>query len=163
VTVLARFLVFNLLPSLAAGLLAWLLVWTAVRLLGIRSSSLSFCFYSLALFKSTLILLGIGLIFPWPVEWFGQLHRLAIPFNLAFPILLIWAAGAFLVYFLVVRKARQAALQGAQPADQAAPRLAAAFETVVEEFHQRPCPQFSDDLCCVIEQKQTRGCWFLST
>jgi Zn-dependent protease with chaperone function len=150
---LARFLVYNLLFSLAAGLLAWLIVWAAVRLLGIRSSSLSFCFFSLPLVKAILILLGVGLIFPWPGEWFGKWHDLALPFSQALPILLIWAVTIYLFYLLIVRHARRTALQETQPVTEAAPRLSAAFETVLEGFRQVPCPQCSDDLCCAVELK----------
>ncbi len=63
-TLIARFLVYNLLLSLAAGLLAWLLVMAALRLMRIGSSVQGLTLLSLPLFKSFLILLGIGVVFP---------------------------------------------------------------------------------------------------
>lgn len=42
-TWLARFLLYNLLASLIASLLAWAIVLAAIRLLSIRSSSKAFC------------------------------------------------------------------------------------------------------------------------
>lgn len=151
--VILRFLVYNLLLSLAAGLVAWLIVLGVVRLLGIRSSSLGFCFFSLPVFKSILISLGIGLVFPWPIQWFGKWQGLALPFWQVLPVLLIWAAGMFLVYWLIVQHARLSVLVEAQPAAEAAPRLAAAFENVLVGFREAPCPQCSDDLCRIVKMK----------
>ena len=148
-TVLARFLVYNLLASLAAGLLAWLVVMAAVRLLGLRSSALSFCFFGLPVLKSVLILLGVGLFLPWPGWVFEKWHALALPFQSIWPWLLIWTLGVYLVYRLVVWQARQAVLKAARPAPAASPRVAAVFERVGQAYRQTPCPQCSDDLCCV--------------
>ncbi len=148
-----RFLEYNLLLSLAAGLVAWLIVLGVVRFLGIRSSSLGFCFFSLPVVKSMLISLGIGLVFPWPAQWFGKWHILALPPWRVLPLLLIWAAGITLVYWLIVKRARQSVLVEAQTAGETAPRLTAAFENVLEGFHKTTCPQCSDDLCCTIELK----------
>ncbi|MGE5221077.1 MAG: M56 family metallopeptidase [Omnitrophica WOR_2 bacterium] len=148
-----RFLVYNLLPSLAAGLLAWSVVFVAIRLLRIRSSSLSICFFSLPLLKSILVLLGVGLIFQWPLQWFDKWRNLALPIDQALPILLVWSAGIYLVYFWIVRHARQVTLQGARPAAVAAPRLAVVYENVLADFRKAPCPQCSDDLCGTIQLK----------
>lgn len=150
---LVRFLVYNLLLSLVAGILAWLIVFACVRLLGIWSSLLALCFFSLPLIKSILVLLGVGLVFPWPTQWFENWHNLALPFDRVLPVLLIWAIGVVLVYLLIVRRARQATLRGARPASEVAPRLASVFETVLEGFQKMPCPQCSDSLWCTIELK----------
>ncbi len=150
-TLLGRFLVYNLLSSLAAGLLAWLIVFAAIRLLGIRSSAIGFCFLSLPVFKSVLVLLGIGLIFPWPWQWFTTWHNLALAFGQVLPFVFLWSAGIYLIYLLVVQRARRAALEGAQPASEAAPRLVAVYQNILNDFHKLPCPQCGDDLCCTVE------------
>jgi Zn-dependent protease with chaperone function len=153
-TLLAQFLVYNVLTSLAAGLLAWLIVMAAVRLLDLRSSALSFCFLSLPLFKSFLILLGVGLVFPWPAPVFEKWHALALPLGQLLPFLVIWVIGIGPVYRLIVRKARHMALRDARPAAEVAPRLEAAFEPVLAAYRRNPCPACSDDLCGVVEQKR---------
>ena len=150
---LARFLTYNLSFCIVSGLLAWLITWAVVRLLEVRSSSLSFCFFSLPVIKSILVLSGIGVIFPWPTQWFSNLQHLEVHFGQAIVILLTWAIGVSLVYLMVVRKARRSVLQGARPATEVAPRLAAVFETVLDGFQKAPCLQCSDDLCCAIELK----------
>lgn len=147
-TLLVRFLVFNLLVSLAGGLLAWLIVIGVMRLLSIRSSMLSLCFLALPFFKSLLLLVGIGLIFPWPGRWFAHYHALALPFIQVLPYYLIWAGTAYVAYLLLVRRARQAVLEEAKPASMAAPRLAAAYASVLEAYRQSPDLDCDDDLCC---------------
>jgi Zn-dependent protease with chaperone function len=150
---LVRFLVFNLLLGLVAGLLAWLVVLAVVRWLEIRSSTLSFCFFSLPVIKSTLIILGLGLVFPWPRQWFAGWYSLALPFPQALPILLVWAAGSYLVYLLVVQRARRVLLQEARPVAGVAPRLATAFDAVRAVYYQEGSPPCLDDLCCLREQR----------
>jgi Zn-dependent protease with chaperone function len=144
---LFRFLVYNLLVSLAGGLLAWLVVLAAVRGLGVRSSGLSFCFFSLAIFKSLLLLLGIGLILPWPATFFGTLHALALSPVLVLPYLLVWSGVMYLVFYFAGRNARRVALESAQPAAGAAPRLQAIFHPLVEEFRKSSCRECRDDFC----------------
>ncbi len=148
-----RFLVFNLLLSLAAGWLAWLAVYAVVRLLHIRSSAQSFCFFSLPLLKSLLILMGLGLAFPWPAAWFGRWHDLALPPGESLLILAAWGVAISLFYLYILRRARQAALQEAQPARKAAPRLEAVYARVLEDFQRLPCPECGDDLCRTVEFK----------
>jgi Zn-dependent protease with chaperone function len=152
VALVAHFLVSNLLFSLAAGLLAWLVAWVMVRLLELRSSS------PFLLLQLT----GVQIApcsgrdwndFPWPTPWLDSFQRQALPAGPVVLSRLAWAAGVYLIYLLVVRKARQFALRGAAPAAEAAPRLAANFETVVEGFRKVPCPSCSDDLCCTVELK----------
>jgi len=150
-TPLARFLVYNMLLSLAAGLVAWLIVMAALRLLRIQSSAQSLYLLSLPVFKSFLILLGVGLVFPWPAQLFEGWHRQAIPFRQVLPFLLIWAVIVYLAYQLLVRRARQALLKDALPATQTAPHLAAIFNSVQAAYQHVPCPTCDDDLCCVVQ------------
>jgi beta-lactamase regulating signal transducer with metallopeptidase domain len=155
VSLLAHFLVYNLLVSLVGGLLAWLVVLAVIHLLDIRSSALSFCFFSLALFKSLFLLLGIGLILPWPAGWFGKWHDLALSFKQVLPFFLLWAGTVYLVFYFAVRRARQVILEEVRSAAEAAPRLQSIFEAVLAEFKDKPCPECSDDLCTVNALGQT--------
>jgi Zn-dependent protease with chaperone function len=112
---------------------------------------MSFCFISLAFFKSVFILLGLGLIFPWPGEIFASFHNLALPVTQVLPYFLLWSAGIYLLYWLVVRHARQTSLRTARPAPS---RLEDLFKNVMDDYRRNPCPQCEDDLCCPIEQDQ---------
>ena len=62
---LLDFALYNLAGSLIAGLLAWMMVMAALRLLSVRTPFLYASFLALPLVKSGLVLLGIGLVFPW--------------------------------------------------------------------------------------------------
>ncbi len=144
-----RFLLYNLLISLAGGLLVWLAARVAVRALKIRSSVLSFCFYSLAVVKSLLLLLGIGLVFPWPAAWFGALHAPALPPAQVLPFFLIWSGMVYLFFFLSGRNAARAALADAQPAVETGGRLAPVFDRLVKAFRSNGCRESKDDFCSI--------------
>ncbi len=153
-TLLARFLVYNLLLSLAAGLVAWAIAVAALRLLGIRSSAQSLSLLGLPLVKSLFILAGLGLAFPWPAALFERWHAMALPFRQVLPFLLAWAVGINLILLIVIRQARRALLKDARPAAQAAPRLVAIFDQVAVAYQNVPCPTCSDDICCVVQQNR---------
>jgi Zn-dependent protease with chaperone function len=144
-----RFLAYNLLASLAGGLLVWLVVWAAVRGMRVRSGAQSFCFFSLAVFKSLLLLLGIGLLFPWPAAWFEALHAPALPPVQVLPYFLIWSGVVSLVFYFTGRHARRAVLEHALPAAGADPHLPAVFHPLVEEFQKNSCRQCREDFCSV--------------
>jgi Zn-dependent protease with chaperone function len=146
---LARFLVYNLLLSLAGGVVVWLIVLGAVRLLDIRSSAFRICFLSLPIIKSTLILLGVGLILPWPRGMFANWHALALPFWQVLPFFFLWLIGINLVYFLLLRRTRRAVMHEALPAAEVSPRLAAAYAGLLESYRRMPCPACDDDWCCI--------------
>lgn len=150
-TALIRFLVFNVLVSLVAGWLAWLLVSAIVRLLALRSAPMSFCFFALPVFKSLFLILGVGLIFTWPAQPFETWHALAVPFRQLWPWLLLWAAAVYLLYRLAVWHARRTLRQDALPAAGVALRLTAAFESIVSAYRGAPRPDCADSLCCVRE------------
>lgn len=62
----ARFLLYNLLPAMAAGIFAWALVHAGIQLLRIRHGKLRLCLYMAPLIKSTLVLTGMTLALRWP-------------------------------------------------------------------------------------------------
>ena len=124
----SQFLLYNLLASLAAGLVAWFVILAILNGLNIRSLAAKLCFLSLPLIKSSLVLIGVGLVFPWPKPFFSDLHTRALPFKQIEPYLLIWIGSVIIVYGLAVEAARQVALRGARPANQITPRLDAALQ-----------------------------------
>lgn len=75
---LLRFLVGNLAPSLLAGGLAWWLVRLLCRVTGLRDARFRLALYGLPLLKSTLVLLGIGVVLPWP-PLLARWRALAVP------------------------------------------------------------------------------------
>jgi beta-lactamase regulating signal transducer with metallopeptidase domain len=115
-TPLVQFLLYNLLPSLVAGAIVWLIVLVALTVLPIRKATIRLSLLAIPLVKSILLLLGIGLILPWPEPFFSDLHAQALPPQQVFPYLLLWAGGIFLVYELVVRRVRRRMLSEARPA-----------------------------------------------
>jgi Zn-dependent protease with chaperone function len=149
-----RFLLYNLLISLAAGLLVWLIVRAAIRALKIRSSVLSFCFFGLAVFKSLLLLLGIGLVFPWPAAWFGAMNASAVPIEQVLPYFLIWSGGVYLVFYFSGRHAIRTALADARPAAEAGGRLVPIFDRVLEAFRHNACRESKDDFCSITNIKE---------
>ncbi len=150
-TALIRFLAYNVLVSLVAGGAAWLVVWLIVRGLGLRAGAVSFCFLALPVVKALLLIVGVGVVFPWPALVFQALHAQALPFAELWPWLLLWGISVFLIYRWAVWRARQTLLRGARPAADLAPRLAAAYDSVGEAYRQAPAPSCADELCCVRE------------
>ncbi len=153
--VVLRFLLYNLTISLAGGLLVWWVVRAAVRVLKVQSSVLSFCFYSLAVFKSLLLLLGIGLVFPWPAGWFGEVHAPALSPAQVLPFFLIWSGIIYLFFFISGRKAARSALAEARPAAEAGALLGPIFDGVLEAFRKDACRDSKDDFCSITNIKST--------
>ncbi|MGB7538754.1 MAG: M56 family metallopeptidase [Anaerolineales bacterium] len=153
--VFLRFLLYNYLISLAGGLLVWVIVRAAVHALKIRSSALSFCFLGLAVFKSLLLLMGIGLVFPWPADWFGTVYALAVPPAQVLPYFLIWSGGVYLIFYFSGRNAIHTALADARPAAEAGERLAPIFDRVLESFRNDACRESKDDFCSITNIKST--------
>jgi Zn-dependent protease with chaperone function len=143
-----RFLAYNLLPSVAGGFLAWLIAAAAIRILGLRSSAQGFCFASLAIFKSLALLLGVGLILPWPNGWFERLHALGLRLGQVLPFLLIWAGAVYVVFAAAVLRSKRVLGKSARPAAEAEPRLPPIFDSVVARFRAFTL-RCSDDLCSV--------------
>lgn len=153
-TGLLRFAIYNLAASLAAGLLAWGVVMLVLRLLRARSAFLYSSFLALPLVKSILVLLGVGLIFPW--ARFVDLSRQALPTLVILPYLAAWFAGAWLVYRLLAWRARADLLRGvlAQVTPESR-RLQDALSRVAQAYQQSPCCEAGETLCCLSDQIPT--------
>jgi Zn-dependent protease with chaperone function len=142
---LAHFLLYNLLPSLVAGALVWLLVVAAFNLLPIRQAVLRLCLLWMPLAKSLFVLLGVGLILPWPEPFFRNWQTTALSPRQVIPFLLLWAGGATLLYGVVVRRVRQRLLREAQPAPQ---RLERTLDDVLAAYRQTASCRCDNGLFC---------------
>jgi hypothetical protein len=150
-SVLVRFFLYNLLSSLAAGLLAWAIVMLVLRLLRARSAFLYASFLALPLVKSIFILLGMGLVFPWNglVAW----HRQALPPQEILPFVLTWFVTAWFAYRLLVRQARVDLLaSSAIPTGETEQRLKGALVGIQGAYQQLPCCQTGETACCISDR-----------
>jgi hypothetical protein len=150
---LLRFLIYNLAASLLAGVLAWLLVTAALRLLQVRSAFLHASFLALPLVKSILVLAGMGLAFPWPGGWFRAVQLQAVPPLEAIPFVLIWFGLAAGSHALFAWQARQNLLrQAIMPDGESARRLQTALQRVENVYHMAPCCEAGEILCCISDR-----------
>ncbi len=136
-TLLLQFLMHNVLPSLVAGLLVWLAVRAAIAAFQIEHGTLRLCLLSAPVLKSTLVLVGVGLVFPWPQQVFSAWHASALPPSSVLPVLALWAGLALIAREALARRARRAVLQGSQVADGKHPRLTRALDRVMKAFDSR--------------------------
>ena len=143
--IVGNFLLYNLLPSLVVGALVWLLVVVAFNLLPIRQATLRLCLLWMPLAKSLFVLLGIGLILPWPESVFRSWQAAALSPRQVIPVLLIWAGGALLIYEAVVRRARNGLLREAQPAPE---RLERTLDDVLAAYRQTTACRCDNGLVC---------------
>ncbi len=126
---LQQFLLYNLLPGLVVGALAWVAVLGGIELLRIRHGSLRSCLLGFPLVKSTLVVLGVGMVLPWPREVFGAWHANALPLRTVLPAYLAMTVVVLTGRALLVRRSRQRALQDTLPAEENSPRLVRALDT----------------------------------
>jgi len=157
VTVIGRFLVYNLLASLATGAATWVLVVIVLRLLKARSAYLHAGFLVLPLAKSILVLLGVDQAFPWPVGWLQEGYRRAIPLEEVLPFALAWFALAVGSYALLAWKARRKILEearepGRESGGQVQRRLDCALERVTTAYRQSPCCEAGETICCIADR-----------
>lgn len=151
--ILIQFLQYNLLPSLVAGTLAWVVIYAAISVLKIEFGPLRLTLLFIPLVKSVLILLGIGLVLPWPRDVFQAWHARALPYNLVLPYLLVWAGIALLARSMLIQRAREMALRDAVPAEKAAPRLVESLERVKSAFDSCQVPMVGGGLVCCVHGK----------
>ncbi len=149
-TTTQQFLYYNLLPSLAAGGFAWVVIYAAIKFLRINYSPYRLTLLFMPLVKSVLILLGIGLVLPWPREVFEAWHARALPFNVVLPYVIIWAGLVVFARSFTVQRARKLTLRNAEPAEQLAPRLIQSRERVMAAYESCPVPVVGEGvICCV--------------
>ena len=146
---IGQFLLYNLLPSIVVGFVAWLVVTLALRLLPIYDAKLRLTFLGVPIIKSALILLGIGFIFPWPASFFRELQSKALSPQQLLPGVLAWVLLLLLAYLLVVKRTRSMLLQNAYIAPGIVTRLEESLKRVRERYHQQPLPQCDIGYCTI--------------
>lgn len=129
----SQFLLNNLLPAIVAGCLAWAFVHLAVYLFGIRHGKLRLCLYLAPLLKSTLVLLGLGTVLPWPRDIFATWASQATPAQTVLPIFLVLTGLVLLTRNRLAARARRQLVAGARPADEEG-RLASALDRVMSAY-----------------------------
>jgi len=134
---LEQFGLYNLLPALVGGALVWAVVGAGVYALSVHHGKLRFCLFSAPLIKSTLLLLGIGLVLPRPREVFEAWHAAAFGPSQVLPFFLLFTGAALAVQSVLTVRARRAALATAAPAETASPRLSAALDHVMLQLDER--------------------------
>lgn len=142
---LVQFGLYNLLPALVGGVLVWAVVTAGVYTLEIRHGKLRLCLFSAPLIKSTLLLLGIGLVLPWPREAAWTLHGRALAPSDVLPFFMFFTGAAMMLQSFLSSRARQAAISAATPAETSAPRLTAALDEVMQRLEQ--CRDVLIDRC----------------
>jgi len=133
---LAQFGLYNLLPAVAGGVLVWMVVAVGVYALGIRHGKLRLCLFSAPLVKSTLLLLGIGLVLPWPRSVADAWHAQALAPSRVLPFFMLFTGAAIMLQSAVGSRARRAVMSAAIPAETASPRLSAALDEVMVRLEQ---------------------------
>ena len=148
---LLDFALYNLAGSLMAGLLAWMMVMAALRLLSVRTPFLYASFLALPLVKSGLVLLGIGLVFPW--GGFAAWQQRAVSPGSVLPFVLLWFGLALAAYYWLVARARADVLRHASPPpDRQEDRLQGALDRIAQAYRQTSCCEAGETVCCIADQ-----------
>ncbi len=129
----ARFVLANLLPSILAGALAWGVIRLMYRFLPVRDARRRLALYGIPLLKSALVLLGVGLVLPWP-PIFAWWRAAAVPWHLAIPSALIWAGFTLILQDAYRRRAYETVLEGARPARLDFPEVDEVLDEVIELY-----------------------------
>lgn len=145
-SMVARFLLFNLLPSMIAGILVWLVVVAAVNILSIRQAQLRLSLLVIPLIKSTLVLLGVSPLFFWPRQLSGWEEQ-AVPPEQVWSFLLVWAGSVLVFQTWRVILERRLILQNARSATNPH-RLAHTLETVLNAFRRQSSLTCRNGLRC---------------
>lgn len=131
---LAQFALHNLLPAMVAGAVSWLAIYAGIEVLGIRHGKLRLCLLTAPLIKSTLVLLGMHQVLPWPDEIFGAWHAQALPSSTVLPPFLVATGLALAGRGYYAARARRVALGRAVAPLGGEGRLAAALDTVMTGY-----------------------------
>lgn len=129
-----QFILYNLSPALLSGLLTWMAISVGIALLRIEYSPLRLSLLYAPVVKASLVMLGIGLAFPWPREFFVTWHAQALLPTRVIPFFLIWGGIVFSLRTMATRRARQLALQSSMPASHNMACLADALDRVMARY-----------------------------
>lgn len=147
-TAVWKFIQFNLLPSLLAGLIVWGLILISLRLLRIGYGRLRLSLLYAPVIKSLLVLLGISAVAPWP-RMFSDLHAKAFGPQHTLPWLLIWLGGFLILRRVYLQHIEQQILSTSRPAPDTGLRLPASLKRAQEELQVCPVEVTGDVACCI--------------
>ena len=131
----ARFVFANLIPSILAGALAWYVIRLFYRFLPVRDPRRRLALYGIPLLKSALVLLGVGVVLPWP-PLFEAWRAAAVPWTLAIPCALIWAGFTLIAQDAYRRRAYREILESARPASECVPGVDEVLAEVIEAYRK---------------------------
>lgn len=143
-----RFAQFNLIPSLLAGLVTWGLVMVSLHALRIGYGRLRLSLLYAPAVKSSLVLLGLGAVFPWP-PLFSSWEAQALPAGRLVPWLLMWLGAGLIIRQKYLRHVENRVLSQARPASEIAPRLMRSLMRVQASLRVCPAEVTGEMVCCV--------------
>ncbi len=147
-SVVWRFLQFNLFASVLAGLIVWILVLISLRVLRVGYGRLRLSLLYAPVIKSLLVLVGLSAVAPWP-RILSEFHAQALDPPQTLPWLLIWLGGFLILRRVYVQHAQRQILSTAQQASQDGPRLAASLARAQKSLRVCPVEVAGDVACCV--------------
>lgn len=157
-----QFLLNNMLPAIAAGLLSWLFVVLAIKLLKIEYGWLRMSLLYAPLIKSILVLLGIGTVMKWPVMLFEPWREKALPFEMVAPLLILWLGAILLFRGYFNSRTRRIILENAMPAATASPRLKVAMQNVQSGYGKVPEKMVGQGMIVCIKRNLPEARLFVS-
>jgi hypothetical protein len=113
---LGRFLAYNLGASVAAGLWGVAVVYGVTWAAGLRSAETRKELLVLPLLKSTLVVLGLVTVMPFPPGFWRGIRAQALPFASVAPAFLIWTGFGLLGIELLKRRGARWALRSSEEA-----------------------------------------------
>lgn len=111
----ARFLFFNVGASVLGGLWALALVFAAIHVFGVSRAVTRNRLFTVPLIKSSLVLMGLCTVMPFPRETWRAVHASAIGFGTLAPVLLLLLGMVVLAWPLVRSRAASRLLEQASP------------------------------------------------
>lgn len=128
-----QFVLHNLLPALVAGSLVWAFVHAAVTVFRIRHGKLRLCLYLAPAVKSTLVLLAVQPVLPWPRDLFQGWAAAAVPTATVLPFFLVATGAVVIIRLALQHRARHALLESSEAVPEAG-RLATALDRVMQRY-----------------------------
>lgn len=113
---LARFLVYNFFASVLGGLWALALVLAAMRVFGISRAVTKNQLMTIPLIKSTVVLLGLCTVMPFPAETWRTVQANAVDFGTIAPVFLLLLGLLVLAVPFVRARVASRLLLDAEPA-----------------------------------------------
>jgi Zn-dependent protease with chaperone function len=111
---LGRFLIFNLGASVAAGLWGVVVVYGVTWAARLSSAETRNELLVLPLLKSTLVLLGLVTVMPFPTDFWWGIRAQALPFASVAPLFFIWTGLGLLGIELLKRRGARWALRSSE-------------------------------------------------